>query len=282
MIQVPGSPREITDQLIALGVQRGGVLVVHTAFSKVAPVEGGPRGLIAALRDALGAAGTLVMPSMSDDDDHPFDLEATPCVAMSVVADTFRRMPGVLRSDSPHAFAAGGPAAEHITAAHPVDIPHGLESPVGRVYELGGQVLLLGVGHDADTTIHLAENMAGVRYRLPTYATVLEGGKTKRYDYGEVDHCCQGFNLMDEWLEAEGRQRRGIVGHAEARLARSRDIVETALSHLREDETLFLHPAGLCAECDEARASLTAATPYSARGSDRRERHPGPEPSSPG
>jgi aminoglycoside N3'-acetyltransferase len=201
------------------------------------------------------------MPSMADDDDRPFDPQETPCLAMGMVAETFRSMPGVLRSDSPHAFAAIGPRAAEITAPHPVDVPHGLDSPVGRVHELDGQVLLLGVGHDADTTVHLAENLAGVRYRRPYYSTVLRNGQPVRCDYGEVDHCCENFALLDQWLEAEDLQRRGVVGHAEARLARSRDIVEAALARLRENETIFLHPAGLCGECDEARASLPGGAP---------------------
>lgn len=246
---------ELTRQLLALGVQPGGVLLVHTAFSKVRPVEGGPRGLIEALLATLGPAGTLVMPSMADDDEHPFDPETTPCEGMGVVADIFWRMQGVLRSDSPHAFAAIGQKAAEITAEHPVDVPHGLDSPVGRVYELDGQVLLLGVGHDADTTVHLAETMAGVGYGRPKYATVMTDGQPTRYDYREIDHCCQNFALLDAWLEGQGRQRRGLVGHAQARLVRSRDVVAAALARLRQDETVFLHPAGVCAECDEARAS---------------------------
>lgn len=80
---------EMARQLLALGVQPGGVLVVHTAFSKVAPLEDGARSLIKALLTALGRTGTLVIPSMTDDDDHPFDLKETPCVGMGVVADTF-------------------------------------------------------------------------------------------------------------------------------------------------------------------------------------------------
>lgn len=249
---------EVTRQLLALGVEPGGVLVVHTAFSKVAPVDGGPQGLIGALRDALGPEGTLVMPSMSDDDEHPFDTRQTPCKAMGIVAETFWKMAGVLRSDNPHSFAAIGPRAAEITAEHPLDVPHGLDSPIGRVYELDGQVLLLGAGHDANTTVHLAESLAGVRYRIPKYLTVLRDGQPTRFEYSETDHCCEGFSLLDQWLEAQGRQRRGIVGHAEARLARSRDIVEAALPQLRENETVFLHPAGVCGECDDARASLKA------------------------
>jgi hypothetical protein len=41
-------------------------------------------------------------------------------------------------------------------------------------------------------------------------------------------------------------------------LARSRDIVDAAVAQLRLNETVFLHPAGICSECDEARASLAA------------------------
>jgi hypothetical protein len=58
---------------------------------------------------------------------------------------------------------------------------------------------------------------------------------------------------MDAWLDAAGRQQRGLVGHAEARLARARDIVAVAVDQLRQDETVFLHPPGVDGECDEAR-----------------------------
>jgi aminoglycoside 3-N-acetyltransferase len=253
----PATPREsVIAQLHTLGVPPGGVVLVHTAFSAVRPIEGGPAGLIEALRGALGPVGTLVMPSITDDDEHAFDPARTSCAGMGVVADTFWRMPGVLRSDSPHAFAAAGPHAATITAPHPVDVPHGPRSPVGRVYDLDGYALLLGVGHDADTTVHLAEHLAGVRYRRRYVTTVLVEGRPTPCHYEEPDHCCQNFGLLDRWLEAAGLQRRGITGHGEARLARSRDIVETAVARMREEETVFLHPPGVCEECDEARASL--------------------------
>lgn len=251
----------LIEQLRALGVRPGGVLLVHTSFSRVRPVEGGPGGLIDALQAAVGNEGTLVMPSMADTDDEPFRPAETACRAMGIAADTFWRLPGVLRSDSPHAFAARGPRAAGITAPHPLQIPHGIESPVGRLQELDAQVLLLGVGHDANTTVHLAENLAGVRYRRPVHSTVIEDGQLTRVDYSEVDHCCENFSLLDTWLETEGAQRRGIVGRALARLAASRDIVRVAVSRLAECETVFLHAPGLCRECDEARESLPSLKP---------------------
>jgi len=247
---------DLVAQLRALGVDQGGVLIVHAGFSKVGPIDDGPHGLIDALRTALWPDGTLVMPSMADDDDVPFDPAASPCIGMGVVAETFWRLPGVRRSDSPHAFAAAGPRAGEITAPHPVDVPHGPDSPVGRACALDAQVLLIGVGHDANTTIHLAELLAGVRYRRPAHATLLRAGQPVRVDYGENDCCCARFALVDGWLDAEGAQTRGAVGHAEARLARARDIVRVVTAHLGHDELVFLHPPGVDAECDEARASV--------------------------
>jgi aminoglycoside 3-N-acetyltransferase len=249
---------QLTQQLGTLGVKRGGVLLVHCAFSKVKPIENGPEGLIMALQAAIEPGGTLVMPSMTDDDHQPFNPRSTPCRHLGVVADTFWQLPGVLRSDSPHAFAARGPHAEKLTAPSPLEIPHGLNSPVGRIYDLNGQVLLLGVGHDDNTTIHLAESLAGARYRRKKYVTVLKDGQPTRVDYGEIDHCCQNFQLVETWLEAEQLQRKGTVGHAEARLVRSRDIVRVVVAQLQRDETMFLHPLGVDEQCDEARLSLPA------------------------
>lgn len=250
------SQADVTRQLGDLGVTPGGVLLVHCSFSRVRPVEGGPRGLIAALLAALGPGGTLVMPGMTEDDDHPFDPRATTCSGLGVVADTFWRLEGVLRSDSPFSFSARGPQAERITAPHPIDLPHGLDSPVGRVFELDGQVLLLGVDHTANTTIHLCESLAGVRYRIPKHVTVLRAGQPARVEYGEIDHCCQNFQRVEGWLEEQGLQRKGTVGHAEARLVRSRDVVETVVPRLRANLTLFLHPPGSDEECDLAWKSL--------------------------
>jgi aminoglycoside N3'-acetyltransferase len=247
---------ELIQQLLALGVAPGGVLLVHTSFSKVKPVEDGPMGLISALRSALGSDGTLVMPSMSYDDDHPFDKTKSHCAEMGIVPDTFWRQSGVLRSDNNHAFAAIGPLAERILAPHPIDIPHGLDSPVGKVYELDGQVLLLGVGQDANTTIHLCENLAGVRYRRDKHIIILKEGKSTRFEYREIDHCCQNFPFVDEWLDDRGLQQRGMVGNAKARLIRSRDIVDVVTKRLKDNETTFLHPKGFDDQCDDAWESL--------------------------
>lgn len=247
-------------QLLALGVQPGGLLLVHSSFRAARPVAGGPAGLIAALRQALGPAGTLAMPSETADDDSPFDPASSPADPnVGIVPETFRRLPGVRRSALPVALAALGPAADGIVGGPQALPPNGPVGPIGRLHERDAQVLLLGCGHDADTMLHLAELLAGVPYRRRKHFTVLEAGRPKRVDYGENDHCCQRFELADGWLREAGLQAEGTVGHARARLFRARDAVRLARARLEAEPLLFLHPpAAGCAECDDARASLSA------------------------
>src|SRR5690606_31764871 len=102
---------------------------------------------------------------------------------LGVTAEVFRKLPGVHRSAHPFAFAAFGPHAAQILSDPLPTPPHRLESPIGRAWELDARVLLLGVGHDADTTVHLAEVLAGVPYGVPKHCTVLEGDRPVRVDY---------------------------------------------------------------------------------------------------
>src|SRR5262249_33572144 len=60
-------------------------------------------------------------------------------------------------------YQATGPAAERILAAQRPDWP------LGQIEALDGDILLLGVGHTSNTTIHLAEQHLG-RSRFYRYA----------------------------------------------------------------------------------------------------------------
>jgi aminoglycoside 3-N-acetyltransferase len=177
---------------------------------------------------------------------------------MGIVAETFRQLPGAVRSDHPtSSFAARGPLAKAITAPQPLEPGHGLDSPIGRVYEAGGWVLLLGVGHEANTSIHLTENLAGVPYRVRKWTTVLADGEPRRVEYDEIDHCCRNFELVGRWLDEHSLQRHGAVGHADALLAMSADIVGVTVPILQAKPLVFLClPDAACEDCDQARASL--------------------------
>jgi aminoglycoside 3-N-acetyltransferase len=247
----------IERQLRALGVRQGGVLLVHTSFRAVRPVDGGPLGLIGALRAALGPDGTLVMPTMTDGE-AVFDPRATPTSDMGITAELFWRQPGVLRSTHPGgSFAAVGPHAERICAPQPLAPPHGPDSPVGRVHDLDGQVLLLGVTQGESTTMHLAEALAAVPYQLSSPCLVERDGVVSSVMIAEPNHCCRGFVVADDWLRAAGLQREGPVGNAHARLYDARALIALAVPRLIAAPLQLLCAAGTgCEECDDAHASV--------------------------
>jgi aminoglycoside 3-N-acetyltransferase len=233
------------------------VLLVHASYRAVQPAEGGPLAVIRALRAALGPNGTLVMPTMTDGA-SVFDPRVTPTDGMGIIAETFWRQPGVLRSTHPGgSFAAEGPHAARICAPQPLSPPHGPDSPVGRVHDLDGQVLLLGVTHSENTTMHLAEAIANVPYSVAHPCVVEENGVARTVMVRETDHCCRGFRIADEWLGTRRLQRQGKVGNADARLCGARDLVAIAVERLRTDPLMLLCPrADDCEECAVAYASI--------------------------
>jgi aminoglycoside 3-N-acetyltransferase len=198
-----------------------------------------------------------VMPTMTDGESK-FDPNTTPTLDMGITAETFWRQPGVLRSTHPGgSFAAQGPLAARICEPQPLSPPHGPDSPVGRVHELDGQLLLLGVTHSENTTLHLAEVIAKVPYSVAHPCVVEVDGELRTLLIAETDHCCTRFRLADRWLSDKAKQRTGLVGNAHARLCASRDVVAVALEQLESDPLIFLcAPDEQCPECDAARGSI--------------------------
>ena len=178
----------------ALGIENGMVLLVHSSLSAMGWVCGGPVAVIIALQEVLGETGTLVMPAHSTDLSDPsqwenppvpeswwqtiretmpaYDAHLTPTRSMGKIAETFRKQKGVLRSTHPQSsFCAIGPQASHIVNNHSLAFGFGEQSPLARIYDLNGFVLLLGVGHSSNTSIHLAEYRAD----FPAKRVVQEG-----------------------------------------------------------------------------------------------------------
>lgn len=70
----------------------------------------------------------------------------------------FRKWPGAKRSDHPaRSVCAYGKYADYLTADHDFSDIFGESSPIGKLYELDGYVLLIGVGYDKNTSLHLAD-----------------------------------------------------------------------------------------------------------------------------
>ena len=180
----------------AFGIGAGDLVMVHAAMSRVGRLLNGPDALVGALLDAVGPQGTIVAYTDWDGaydellDEHgrvplewrphvpPFDpLTSRANRENGVLPEFIRTTPGARRSGNPGAsIAAIGARADWLTADHPLDYGYGAGSPLAKIVEADGKVLLVGAPLDTMTLLHHAEHLARIpgkrvrRYEVPLAA----------------------------------------------------------------------------------------------------------------
>jgi aminoglycoside 3-N-acetyltransferase len=256
--RLPSTVESLTQDFRALGVPSGGVLMVHAAMSKLGYVIGSAQAVVEALLAAIGPDGTLVMPTFAGDRGDPepwqnppvpeawwpmfrssmpaYDPRVTPTRMMGVVAETFRTWGGTLRSAHPsHSCAARGPQAEALVGEHPLANPMGEASPLARLYELDAQVLLLGVTHSNNSSLHLSEYRATgiVLEPITAGASLWVDGERRWVRYADVQSFGEDFEALGEAFALEpGAERCAEVGLARARLFSQRAVVDFGVEWL--------------------------------------------------
>jgi aminoglycoside 3-N-acetyltransferase len=191
----------IASDLRALGVRPGAVLMVHARISALGWMVGGTGAVVLALLDTLGPNGTLMAYAGWEDDPYgmerwpepwrsayvadlpPFDpLTAEAVRANGRLPERIRTWPGAVRSRQPEAgIVALGRCAKWIVADHPMDDTYGAGSPLAKLVDADGQVLMLGAPlstltllHHAEATVRVADKRRVV-YHMPVQ---VDGGRS--------------------------------------------------------------------------------------------------------
>jgi aminoglycoside 3-N-acetyltransferase len=255
----PVTVERLVGDLRDLGVERGGTLLVHSSLSALGWVAGDAQAVVAALQEAVTPTGTLVMPTHTPQytdpavwsgppvpeewvetiraERPPYHPEKTPTRGMGAVAECFRAYPDVRRSDHPlYSFAARGADAAAVVDDHEFSYSLGDGSPLARVYKRDGQVLLLGVGHDVNTSLHLAEYRADLGTATVTReATVERGGDHVRVRFEDIETNTDDFADVGGAFESRHEVARGTVGSAEARLLDQPALVDFAVDWFEDN-----------------------------------------------
>lgn len=243
-----------------IGLKRNDVVMVHTSLKSMGYVCGGAQAIIEALIEVVGEEGTIMMPTQSwknldpedgvhwDADesewqkirDHwpAYDKNITPTNTMGAVAEMFRQWPGSKRSDHPaRSVCAYGKYAQELTKDHDLSNIFGEGSPIARLYEFNGKVLLLGVGYDKNTSLHLADVRAEYpgKHNCVEYSAVMENGKRvwKQYETLFVDG--EDFEEIGKAFEENCPVNKGLIGGAEIRLMNQRELVDYAVQWMEKN-----------------------------------------------
>ena len=230
--------------------------MVHASVRAVGPIAGGPDQIHLAIKDAIGAEGTLLMyascPEYYDEVGRgtlapdveaqlreklpPFDaLTARSARDNGALVELLRTYPGSRVNDHVVRFVAWGARADHLLAPQPWDFAYGAGSALERFLALDGKILMLGSDHDTVTFLHYTEHVGDfpgkrvIRYQVP----LLERGVRVWRWMAEVDTSDGGAHpdwpdrffarIVDGHLRTTGN-RGGRVGDAPSWLMGARAL----------------------------------------------------------
>ncbi len=255
--------RMVSD-LSKLGIASGDTVMLHASVKAVGWIVGGPDMVLRAVLEVLGSTGALMMyikceEPLNEIDDWPEGLQKAylaECPPFdpyrtranrrwSVLTEYLRTWPGAHCSDHPEArVAAVGAKAECITADHPLQFGYGAGSPLEKLCDVGGKILLLGPLFDSLTILHHAEHIADVpnkkteRYRWP----ILRNGRCEWIEFEQYDTSngiadrLDGdyFQSISKEYMAQGRHAEGRVGAADSYLFDARNLADFAIEWLEK------------------------------------------------
>jgi aminoglycoside 3-N-acetyltransferase len=160
---------------------------------------------------------------------------------MGVVPELFRTWPGAIRSAHPaFSLAALGPRAPYLMADHALTEDIGDHSPLGKLYELDGHVLLLGVGHGNNTSLHLAEFRADYpgKRTLRTGSAMLVNGQRQWVPYETLDTYADDFGQIGTAFDRAHNLTVQHINGAEVRFFRQRLVVDFAIQWMEQHRDL--------------------------------------------
>ena len=244
---------QLIRDLRALGLSEGRTVMLHASVRSIGWVVGGPDVVLDAILEVLTPSGTLMM--LASWEDNPYELPHWPkerqeaylreCPAydpersradrreMGILTEYLRTWPGACRSRNPFSYVAVGKHAQRVTSEHPLQYSNGPGSPLAKLCELSGAVLLLGSPIGSVTLLHHAEHLADVpdkrldRYRMP----ITQDGQRVWVDIEEYDTTRGIVDWPDNYFEtivndylAAGNGRTGKVGAADSYLFEAKPL----------------------------------------------------------
>ena len=247
---------------------RGLPVCIHSSLSSFGEVQGGPDTIVSGF---LSEGCTVLVPTFSDafevapppgmrperngwDYDHDYgvpdvtETHYTPQTNtinrnMGAVPESILKRVGRVRGNHPiNSFTAVGPFSSYLIDGQR---PDNVYYPLQTLANLGGYVVLMGVGLDRMTALHRAEQMAG--RRLFKRWAIDPDGSVMMADIGS---CSEGFPNLDATLS--GLERRVTVGESVWRVFPLQPTLDAAARAIRDNPEITRCHRPRCWICPDA------------------------------
>lgn len=259
--------RDLVAGLKSLGINPKQPLIVHASLDSFGEeIRGGAQTLLGAL---LMTSDTIVVPTFTYKtmlipetgpenngmtygsgtalnrlaEFYRADMPADPL--MGILAETLRQHPQAQRSSHPILSFSGIHAAEILQA----QTLHEPLAPIQRLAQAHGWVLLIGVDHTVNTSIHFAERLAG-RRQFVRWALTPSGIK----ECANFPGCSEGFNQAD--AELVPITKRVMIGKALIRAIPLRSMIDLLKQKIEAEPLALLCDRKDCERCQAVRKAL--------------------------
>lgn len=251
--------------LMSLGLSQTPV-IAHASLKAFGEVNGGADSLMRAMLDSVGALvmpaftyKTMITPEVGPPNNGitygnsldanrlavPFHQRMPVDKQMGAVPETLRRHPLAKRTSHPiQSFT--GVHAEKFLAAQTMQNPLG---PIDALAEADGWVLLLGVDHTVNTSIHYAEKLAG-RKQFVRWALLPD----RIVECPGFPGDSSGFDAIAIDLIRETRSLK--IGDAIVKAVSLRALFEAVMHRIQTDPLALLCQRDDCERCMSVRESV--------------------------
>lgn len=264
--------RELLAGLESLPI-KGQAVIAHGSFKSLGEVQGGPRVVIDAL---VKTCGSLVMPTFTyqtmvtplvgppnnaldytaeesnrrkqDDSTYqaiPFHRDLPADTEMGILAETLRQHAGAKRTLHP-ILSFAGINADYALERQTIYDPF---APIGALAEKDGWVVMIGVDHSVNTSIHYAEKLAGRKQFIRWALT-----RKRIVQCPNFPGDSSGFDAIAEFLDND--VETVIIGDARVQALQLNNLIDRVKILLRTNPLALLCQRTNCPRCNAVRDSV--------------------------
>lgn len=255
--------RDLVIAFARLEIPRETPVIVHSSLSALGSVNGGARTVVGAI---LAAWQQVLMPAFTFRSmlipeqgpvnnglrygsgketnrlNTPFHPGLPVDRSVGAIPETLRSLPGALRSSHPLLSFTGMNVQPYLDAQN-------LQEPLGPLrllHEQAGWVIMLGVDHTANTSIHLAERLAG-RKEFIRWAAL----SSKVVECYNIPGCSDGFFKAASLLEPV--TRAVPIGNTRLQALPLKEMIPLLVVRIKRDPFALLCDRTDCERCQSVR-----------------------------
>jgi len=238
-------------------------VIAHASLSVFGQVQVGAETLVSALLAVFDSVvmpafpyKTMIVPSSGPETNainygsgadanrmaELFDPQMPADTLMGAVGETLRKHPRASRSAHP-ILSFAGVKAKAALAAQTLADPL---APIGVLAKQDGRVLLLGVNHTVNSSIHYVEKLAG-RKQFVRWALTPQGVR----ECPGFPGCSAGFQSIAPEVERYTRQAK--IGNAVVRAVPLRMLFRAVIMQIKQNPLALLCQQENCERCNELR-----------------------------